>query len=36
LVHRSCVPLAMIDFEALAPDALDPTTTGECHGMCGN
>ena len=34
-VHRSCVPLAVIDFEALAPNALDPMATGECHGMCG-
>ena len=34
--HRSCVPLAVIDFEALAPNALDPMATGECHGMCGN
>ncbi|OWK45515.1 hypothetical protein [Fimbriiglobus ruber] len=35
-VHRSCVPLDMIDFAALSPNALEPMTTGECHGMCGN
>ena len=35
-VHRSCVPLDVIDFESLAPSTLDPMTTGECHGMCGN
>ena len=35
-VHRTCVPLAVIDFDALAPNALDPMSTGECHGMCGN
>ncbi|HET6574119.1 MAG TPA: hypothetical protein VFG68_10985 [Fimbriiglobus sp.] len=34
-VHRSCVPLAVLDFTALQPNALDPMTTGECHGMCG-
>lgn len=34
-VHRSCVPLGLIDFERLAPSTLDPMTTGECLGMCG-
>lgn len=34
-LHRSCQPLAEIDFEALAPQTLDPLTTGECHGVCG-
>jgi hypothetical protein len=34
-VHRSCVPLDVIDPDALAPNTLDPMTTGECHGMCG-
>lgn len=34
-VHRSCVPLEVIDFDALAPNTLDPMSTGECHGMCG-
>ncbi|MCZ2341344.1 MAG: hypothetical protein LC104_06050 [Bacteroidales bacterium] len=34
-LHRSCVPLAEIDFAALAPNTLDPLTTGECHGVCG-
>lgn len=33
-VHRSCVPLSVIDFDALAPNKLDPMA-GECHGMCG-
>ena len=35
-VHRSCVPLGVVDFDGLAPNTLDPMTTGECHGMCGN
>lgn len=35
-VHRSCIPLAVIDFTALCPNTLDPMSTGECHGMCGN
>ncbi len=34
-VHRSCIPLEVIDFTALCPNTLDPMTTGECHGMCG-
>jgi len=34
-LHRSCEPLDAIDFEALAPNALDPMTTGECEGRCG-
>jgi hypothetical protein len=34
-VHRSCIPLGMVEFEKLAPSILDPMTTGECHGMCG-
>lgn len=34
-VHRSCMPLPLIDFNALAPNALDPMTVGECQGMCG-
>ena len=34
-VHRSCVPLSVIDFASLSPNTLDPMTTGECHGMCG-
>lgn len=33
-VHRSCVPLPVIDFDALAPNTLDPMF-GECQGMCG-
>ena len=35
-LHRSCVPLDVIDLDALAPNRLDPMTQGECHGMCGN
>jgi hypothetical protein len=34
-LHRSCLPLAGIDFDALAPEMIDPMTAGECHGMCG-
>jgi hypothetical protein len=34
-LHRSCVPLAEIDFNALAGEALHPMASGECHGMCG-
>lgn len=34
-LHHTCVPLAMLDLSAPAPDALDPMATGECTGMCG-
>jgi hypothetical protein len=34
-LHRSLVPLQMIDFDALKPTTLDPLITGECTGMCG-
>lgn len=34
-VHRSCVPLDVIDFAKLQPNTIDPMTTGECQGMCG-
>jgi hypothetical protein len=34
-VHRSCIPLAMVDFTALAPNIIDPMTVGEYQGMCG-
>lgn len=34
-VHRSCVPLDVIDFAGLQPHTIDPMTTGECQGMCG-
>lgn len=34
-LHRSCVPLPLIDFGALAPNRIDPMTVGECQGMCG-
>jgi hypothetical protein len=33
-LHRSCRPLADIDFDALAAELLDPMAA-ECHGMCG-
>jgi hypothetical protein len=34
-LHRSCLPLLAIDFDTLAPEAVDPMTAGECDGMCG-
>jgi hypothetical protein len=34
-VHRSCVPLDVIDFTTLQPNTIDPMATGECQGMCG-
>ena len=34
-VHRSCVPLDVIDFAKLQPNTIDPMTTGECQGTCG-
>jgi hypothetical protein len=34
-VHRSCVPLEVLDLRSLQPNVLDPMTTGECLGMCG-
>jgi hypothetical protein len=34
-VHRTCVPLQMIDFDAAAPNTIDPMSVGECQGMCG-
>jgi hypothetical protein len=34
-VHRTCVPLPVIDFDALAPTTIDPMAVSECHGMCG-
>jgi hypothetical protein len=35
-LHRSCLPLAEIDFDALGTDTVHPMTVGECHGMCGS
>lgn len=35
-LHRSCEPLVQIDFGSLAPNTLNPMTTGECLGLCGN
>jgi hypothetical protein len=34
-VHRTCIPLAMVDFDKLAPNTIDPMAVGECQGMCG-
>lgn len=34
-VHRTCVPLEVIDFGAAPPSTIDPMSVGECHGMCG-
>lgn len=34
-VHRTCIPLEMLNFETLAPNTIDPMTTQECQGMCG-
>ncbi len=34
-LHRTCRPLAEIDFHALAPNTLDPMAAGECDGRCG-
>ncbi|OWK45569.1 hypothetical protein [Fimbriiglobus ruber] len=34
-LHRTCQPLAGIDWTALVPTTLDPMTTGECLGRCG-
>lgn len=34
-VHRSCVPLEVVDFDKLAPNTIDPMAVGECQGMCG-
>ena len=33
--HRSCLPLFASDFDALAPEAVDSMTAGQCDGMCG-
>lgn len=34
-VHRTCIPLEMVDFDKLAPNTIDPMAVGECQGMCG-
>lgn len=34
-IHRSCVPLDMVDFSNAKPDSVDPMTVNECEGMCG-
>lgn len=34
-LHRSLIPLEVIDFAALAPTTVNPMSVGECHGMCG-
>ena len=35
-LHRLCIPLEMVDLSHAQPASLDPMTTGECLGMCGN
>ena len=34
-LHRTCVPLAMVDFDNLPPQTLDPFTLYDCTGLCG-
>jgi hypothetical protein len=34
-LHRSCLPLARIDFTQGRDETLHPLTTRECHGVCG-
>lgn len=34
-VHRTCIPLDMVDLGSQPRDTLHPMTTGECQGMCG-
>lgn len=35
-LHRSCVPLRMVDFGNLPPQQLDGFTLYDCSGACGN
>lgn len=35
-LHRSCIPLEMVDFNNLPPQTLEPFTLYDCVGMCGN
>jgi hypothetical protein len=34
-LHRSLIPLELIDFTNAAPPTIDPMSVGECEGMCG-
>lgn len=34
-LHRTCVPLPLVQFQSLPPNTLDPMATGECAGVCG-
>jgi hypothetical protein len=34
-LHRSCLPLDVIDFDNLPPQTLEPFTLYDCVGMCG-
>ena len=34
-LHRSCIPLEMVDFDNLPPQTLEPFTLYDCVGMCG-
>jgi hypothetical protein len=35
-LHRSCIPLKMVDFDSLPPQQLDGFTLYDCSGACGN
>lgn len=35
-LHRSCIPLEMVDFDNLPPQQLDGFTLYDCSGACGN
>jgi hypothetical protein len=35
-LHRSCVPLKLVDFDNLPPQQLDSFTLYDCSGACGN
>jgi hypothetical protein len=35
-LHRSCIPLEMVNFDNLPPQTLEPFTLYDCVGMCGN
>lgn len=35
-LHRSCIPLDMVDLSNPKPPTLDLFSVEECEGMCGN
>jgi hypothetical protein len=35
-LHRSCIPLKLVDFDNLPPQQLDGFTLYDCSGACGN